>query len=112
MLPRTPLPTVPLTSSDTFQVRRNGELNPEGFRSSRFERGAVTASASSSMVGLAGFEPATSRIRTERSTKLSHNPLRALERIRTFDPLIRNQVRYPLRHEGMSTVGESRTRCL
>ena len=27
------------------------------------------------MVGLTGFEPATSRSRTERSTKLSHNPL-------------------------------------
>lgn len=26
------------------------------------------------MVGLTGFEPATSRSRTERSTKLSHNP--------------------------------------
>ena len=30
--------------------------------------------ASNSMVGLTGFEPATSRSRTERSTKLSHNP--------------------------------------
>lgn len=26
------------------------------------------------VVGLTGFEPATSRSRTERSTKLSHNP--------------------------------------
>ena len=30
---------------------------------------------SGKMVGLTGFEPATSRSRTERSTKLSHNPL-------------------------------------
>lgn len=27
------------------------------------------------LVGLAGFEPTTSRSRTERSTKLSHNPI-------------------------------------
>jgi hypothetical protein len=45
-------------------------------------------------------------------TKLSYVPMRAPSRIRTCDPLIRNQVRYPLRHQGMSPVGRSRTCCL
>ena len=30
----------------------------------------------------------------------------ALSRIRTCDPLIRNQVRYPLRHQGMCRHGD------
>jgi hypothetical protein len=55
------------------------------------------------MVGLAGFEPAASRSRTERSTKLSYNPLRAPERIRTSDTRIRNPVLYPLSYGGMCT---------
>jgi hypothetical protein len=38
--------------------------------------------------------------------------MRAPSRIRTCDPLIRNQVRYPLRHQGMSPVDRSRTCCL
>jgi hypothetical protein len=85
------------------------ESNPRELPRPGFQDQLRTAARHPPKVGLAGFEPATSRIRTERSPKLSHNPLRALERIRTFDPLIRNQVRYPLRHEGMSTVGWSRT---
>lgn len=82
-------------------------LRPNGFR----DRGRHL-SAGVSMVGLAGFEPTTSRPRTECSTKLSHNPMRTPGAIRTRDPLIRNQVPYPLGHGGMSTVGWSRTSCL
>ena len=34
------------------------------------------------MVGLTGFEPTTSRSRTERSTKLSHSPTLTAARMR------------------------------
>lgn len=46
------------------------------------------------------------------TNRLASPGMRAPSRIRTCDPLIRNQVRYPLRHQGMSPAGWSRTTCL
>ena len=50
-----------------------GMLEPREGRRTKKAVGAVPT-AIIYVVGLTGFEPATSRSRTERSTKLSHNP--------------------------------------
>jgi hypothetical protein len=68
-----------------FPVRRRAELNPQGFRSSRFERGAVTTSASSSM----------SRVGPARQ------PVGTPDRNRTCNTWIRNPVLCPLSYRGM-----------
>ena len=72
------------------------------------------------LVGMTGFEPATSASRTQRSTNLSHIPMDEFgrhDRIRTCDFLIRSQVLYPaeLRADDMCFNGlndGSRTRDL
>ena len=59
-----------------------------------------------SMVGVTGFEPATSSSRTKRATKLRYTPLRgANEGTRTPDLLITNQLRYQLCHVGILLFG-------
>jgi hypothetical protein len=73
--PCTPLPTVPLDQPDTLLVRRERDSNPQHLAVLRDFEPRSSSCRTLSMVGLAGFEPAASRSRTECSTKLSHNPL-------------------------------------
>jgi hypothetical protein len=83
---------------------------PEG--SSRFERGAVTRSAGSSIVGLAGFEPTTpvpNAMRYQAALQPDCVPRARFERAQTW---LRKPVLCPLSYRGMSTVGWSRTSCL
>lgn len=119
--------------------RRRGGSNAYRSYLNRFRDGGRRhLSAGSSIVGLAGFEPASSRPRTERSTKLSHNPLvgtagfefatarppaacstklshvpmRTPSRIRTCDLDVRSVARCPTAPWGHGPVGRSRTCCL
>ena len=52
------------------------------------------------VVGVTGFEPATSSSRTKRATKLRYTPFGANDETRTRDLLITNQLRYQLRYVG------------
>ena len=58
------------------------------------------------MVGVTGFEPATSSSRTKRATKLRYTPKISKDGAsggtRTPDLLITNQLRYQLCHAGSS----------
>lgn len=85
-----------------MQWRWEWELNPHGLSAQTvFETAPGTNRVAPPSVGMAGFEPTTARPPAASATKLRHIPMRAPSRIRTCDPLIRNQVRYPLRHQGM-----------
>ena len=53
------------------------------------------------LVGVTGFEPATSSSRTKRATKLRYTPIGANERIRTADLRITNALLYQLSHVGI-----------